>query len=357
MELAADAAEAVWAPSLAVARHMLLRHWLRGEATEAWFWRRIAPTQTAEHTWPARAVALMLMADEQEAFEITASSVQRRATRVCSLLALIADHGMAAPFIEAIDDGQAFEALKVIETREAPAKLAHRRLHIELPARRARTPRARLLEVMTTLSTRLESPVIERQAIDPSASAPEPIRSTGWIERSEETAHAWPESTEAPAAGTPPPRPLSVPESQVEMNHGLASPWSGLWLLLPLLLRHGLDAADDPLTAWAGALRAACRRFGVPDDDVIHTALADLDLPPGDDAYWFRSARLAAIDDARLPLLRIARRSGAAWVSPERIDIEFPAASLDLRIRRAGFDINPGFVPWLGRIVHFHYPS
>jgi hypothetical protein len=26
-----------------------------------------------------------------------------------------------------------------------------------------------------------------------------------------------------------------------------------------------------------------------------------------------------------------------------------------MRIRRAGLDIDPGWVPWLGRVVSFHY--
>ncbi|WP_457325864.1 hypothetical protein, partial [Roseateles sp. P5_E11] len=159
-------------------------------------------------------------------------------------------------------------------------------------------------------------------------------------------------ATEAPAAQA-----IAKPEPHALLSNGLASPWSGLWLLLPMLLRHGLDDADDPLAAWAGAMRAACRHLHIPDDDVMRTALAGLDLPLVDDPHWLRTARLAAVHDAHLPLLRIARRRGAVWVSPERIDVEFPPASLDLRIRRAGFDINPGFVPWLGRIVHFHYPS
>jgi hypothetical protein len=152
-------------------------------------------------------------------------------------------------------------------------------------------------------------------------------------------------------------RAVRASQPQAVLDPGLAGPWSGLWLLLPLLLRHGLDDSDDPWTAWAGAMRAACRRFRIPTDDPIHTALADLDLPSAESSHWLRTARLAAVRDARLPLLRIARRRGAAWVSPERIDVEFPPSSLDLRIRCAGFDINPGFVPWLGRIVHFHYPS
>lgn len=32
-------------------------------------------------------------------------------------------------------------------------------------------------------------------------------------------------------------------------------------------------------------------------------------------------------------------------------------SAVRLDIRRAGLDINPGWVPWLGRVIHFHYGS
>ena len=357
MELAGDAAQAVWAPSLRVARQMLLKRWLRGEATEAWYWKQIAPPQVEEETWPARAVALMLTADEEAAVAVTAFSTQRQAAQARSLLALIAHHRMAAPFIEAIDEAQALAVLKVVDAADAPPGLVHRPPHAAVSDARPMTARARLTQVIKTLSPGTESPTVERRAIDCGALTLELIESPGLIEGASEPARDLPRSTEVPGAQAITSRALAASALDADLHHGLASPWSGLWLLLPLLLRHGLDDADDPLAAWAGALRAACQRLRVPDDDALHAAIADLELPPAHAVQWLRTARLAAIEDARLPLLRIARRRGSAWVSPERIDIEFPAASLDLRIRRAGFDINPGFVPWLGRIVHFHYPS
>jgi len=30
---------------------------------------------------------------------------------------------------------------------------------------------------------------------------------------------------------------------------------------------------------------------------------------------------------------------------------------VDIDIRRVGLDIDPGWVPWLGRTVTFHYPN
>jgi hypothetical protein len=28
---------------------------------------------------------------------------------------------------------------------------------------------------------------------------------------------------------------------------------------------------------------------------------------------------------------------------------------VDIRVRRAGLDIDPGWTPWLLRVIHFHY--
>lgn len=356
MEQASETAEAVWAPGLAVARQALLRRWLRGEDAKAWFWQRLISPHV-DGAWPARAVALMLMADDEAPGPCTLAGARRQALQVRALLALVAEHRLAAQFIEAIADAQALAVLSLIEAADEDPQLAHRRLHNESPAPPAVTPRARLLELMTAMSACAEDALIERRVTSstlPNAQQAEAKALAALPDEAAPAASRRPEgiATEAPAAQA-----IAKPEPHALLSNGLASPWSGLWLLLPMLLRHGLDDADDPLAAWAGAMRAACRHLHIPDDDVMRTALAGLDLPLVDDPHWLRTARLAAVHDAHLPLLRIARRRGAVWVSPERIDVEFPPASLDLRIRRAGFDINPGFVPWLGRIVHFHYPS
>jgi hypothetical protein len=30
-------------------------------------------------------------------------------------------------------------------------------------------------------------------------------------------------------------------------------------------------------------------------------------------------------------------------------------SQVDMTVRRAGLDLDPGWVPWLGRVVQFHY--
>ncbi len=42
-------------------------------------------------------------------------------------------------------------------------------------------------------------------------------------------------------------------------------------------------------------------------------------------------------------------------VSPSHLDIHFQLSDVDIGIRMAGLDINPGWIPWLGRVVTYHY--
>ena len=46
-----------------------------------------------------------------------------------------------------------------------------------------------------------------------------------------------------------------------------------------------------------------------------------------------------------------------AWVcgTATHLDVVFPLAEVDLRLRRRGLDSDPGWVPWFARIVAFHF--
>jgi hypothetical protein len=70
---------------------------------------------------------------------------------------------------------------------------------------------------------------------------------------------------------------------------------------------------------------------------------------------WLAATRRWCRRNPGLGLATLIRRSGRAVVSPTHLDVCFHLANADPRIRRAGLDIDPGWVPWLGRIVKFHY--
>ncbi|MEP7306038.1 MAG: hypothetical protein ABJA98_11020 [Acidobacteriota bacterium] len=84
-------------------------------------------------------------------------------------------------------------------------------------------------------------------------------------------------------------------------------------------LRHVRPCVQPVERLWAVALRYWCRRF------------------------------------ANMSVNEIVRRPGRIHVTPTSIDVTMPMSAVDLRIRRCGLDIDPGYLPWLGRVVHFHY--
>jgi len=50
----------------------------------------------------------------------------------------------------------------------------------------------------------------------------------------------------------------------------------------------------------------------------------------------------------------VLRPATLAW-TPTHADLWFELRAVELRIRRAGLDLDPGWVPWFGRVVTFHY--
>jgi hypothetical protein len=48
-------------------------------------------------------------------------------------------------------------------------------------------------------------------------------------------------------------------------------------------------------------------------------------------------------------------RPGRIATTRTHLDVVFELRAADIRVRRAGLDINPGWVPWLGRVVTFYY--
>jgi hypothetical protein len=58
---------------------------------------------------------------------------------------------------------------------------------------------------------------------------------------------------------------------------------------------------------------------------------------------------------AGLSLRSLIRRSGTVVGTSTHVDITFPGEVIELRLRRAGLDFDPGWVPWLGRVVAYHY--
>jgi hypothetical protein len=73
---------------------------------------------------------------------------------------------------------------------------------------------------------------------------------------------------------------------------------------------------------------------------------------------WSLAAKRWCWRHARLTLREIVHRRGRLSQTRTDIDITFPLDQADVRIRRAGLDIDPGWLSWFGdygRVVRFHY--
>jgi hypothetical protein len=169
------------------------------------------------------------------------------------------------------------------------------------------------------------------------------------------------------------------PESNKEANrspfvlpYGERTAAGGLLFLLPVLERLGFPA-------WC---KSATTRPEILARRIFHLLLSRLEIPEDDPAWAFAMAPDpvdgdpvdAAVRRKMLPqhlwltrcrqLLRRRVHIGLASLvcRPARlvttrthVDVFLGLDAADVHVRRAGLDIDPGWVPWLGQVVAFHY--
>lgn len=154
--------------------------------------------------------------------------------------------------------------------------------------------------------------------------------------------------------------------------------WAGLlfWLNAADGIRDRL--LDDPRLAdrtirWVQR-QIAPRLVPVEDDDPVVAAFAgqppSAPWPGGPTATAEEQEALAEIASAwtaalieRLDpepsveeqLLRVARRRGEITADPGWIDVWLDPDEVDVGVRRAGLDLDPDWIPWLGTVVRFRY--
>jgi hypothetical protein len=125
------------------------------------------------------------------------------------------------------------------------------------------------------------------------------------------------------------------------------------WLLTELgrLLLPGCPATDPALAALAGLDPAAVTR-------TLPAAPGEVRSLQAHALRWATAVR-QRLDrpgqDAGEVLDWLARRPGRLLIEPGWTDLILPLEAVDLDIRRAGLDIDPGWLPWLGRVVRYRY--
>jgi hypothetical protein len=123
---------------------------------------------------------------------------------------------------------------------------------------------------------------------------------------------------------------------------------------LPDLLRSRPDLAEAgfPWRLLRGALQLAQPE---PDDALWSLPEPGLPLPVGELWRPLLRAHHCSRRLTTLSLRNLVRRPARVALTDTHVDVFFRPGDADLRIRRAGLDVDPGWVPWLQRVVTFHF--
>ncbi|XXY52617.1 hypothetical protein WME91_15925 [Sorangium sp. So ce269] len=123
----------------------------------------------------------------------------------------------------------------------------------------------------------------------------------------------------------------------------------------------------EPSPAAMSSAAALLDELGVAGARVLADAGALLDLiaselpsdlppcEPGARAIYGAGASPLAPGDPDRALAHLLLRPGRLVLSAHRADLVLPARAVDVAVRVGGWDIDPGFVPHLGRVIRFTY--
>ncbi|EHR71163.1 hypothetical protein BurJ1DRAFT_2327 [Burkholderiales bacterium JOSHI_001] len=126
--------------------------------------------------------------------------------------------------------------------------------------------------------------------------------------------------------------------------------WAPLLQRLPLLPPGRLDSAAP--NCWqAAALQAPRGRPQLP----LPQALDQAATAQAQAALWLTAARRWLRRGPHIGLASLVRRPAWVGLTATHADVFQALGAADVRVRRAGLDIDPGWLPWFGRVVAYHY--
>ena len=70
---------------------------------------------------------------------------------------------------------------------------------------------------------------------------------------------------------------------------------------------------------------------------------------------WLRLLSRWCRPSLAMDLPTLVTRPGELRMTPTHWDLRLSLSHSDIRIRRTGLDLDPGWVPWLGRVITFYY--
>jgi hypothetical protein len=129
------------------------------------------------------------------------------------------------------------------------------------------------------------------------------------------------------------------------------------WVLQHVGLRLVPATADDPaVLALAGIDPASPWHRELPPDDREIEALDELCLQWASCTADRLTGPDTTTDETPVDVVRrIARRPGTVLSEPGWTEVVLSQDDVDLDVRRAGLDLDPGWVWWLGSVVRFRY--
>lgn len=279
--------------------------------------------------------------------------------------------------IVAADDSRPLLAALLTLWQQAPALLSqpagarhlHRLTGIIAGQSAATAPRQQTAEPLArsapTPPVAMENPDNERtQPLCSAISTPDDIAQSASFPHLEITAQGTVTGTEGEQAAIA----AETPSSQPLFEHNFITRQGGLFYLLNFLNLPTVQAllpADQPGAGWR-CLHDLATALGCPPEAALLDYLAGK-CGMGSGAELAQQPPLAPMN----PLLRLgAGRYGdevwqaGTWQIPARlianashIDLHIGLNDARLAVRRVGLDINPGWLPWLGQVVSFHYGS
>jgi hypothetical protein len=155
---------------------------------------------------------------------------------------------------------------------------------------------------------------------------------------------------------------LDATAVSAEPRHGEATSGAGLYFILNAV--RYLRPDDDPFDPWflAPFLQRVAHHAGIEGSDPIlrwtRITLDQYDHAEIDERLlrtWILQVRRWCWRTGSISVREIVRRPGRVTLTRTDLDVSLALELADVRIRRLGLDLDPGWLPWFGRVVRFHY--
>jgi hypothetical protein len=137
---------------------------------------------------------------------------------------------------------------------------------------------------------------------------------------------------------------------------------AGLYFLLHVLRHLEIEQQEFGIPFLAELFLRIAAHAGVPPSDPIlqwAEIVQEQSEPASFDnrqvRIWVLRIRRWCWRNGRLAVREIVRRPGYVTLTSTDLDVTMSIDSADVRIRRIGLDLDPGWLPWFGRVVRFHY--